>query len=140
MSPILMNILAYIAIIALLGAIAVSAWAVSTTLGLFRKVKSMTSVIDAPRSRIIHFSGVCKSILSKSSDRLHAIGGAASNAAGSIRSARDGIRNAANSVGVADVRDAVTEGIDDVQRDVEVANLLRIILKTLRRAAATNRR
>jgi hypothetical protein len=138
MSLILMNILAYLAVLALIGMIAITIWGCLTVLAMVRKVKSTSSLIAPPRNSVDQIVKICKGIYVRSKNRAISMASHANAAAGSVTSARDEIAAVADTIDIDGIQGAAREAADTLRHGSAAANIIDQILKVIRSAGSAS--
>jgi hypothetical protein len=139
MDATIMNILAYLAILALVGLFVVIAWGLSTVMAMVRKVKGSVAIINPPRQSIIQIIGVGKGIGLRVQQRGLAIAGHAKVAAASVMHAKDEIASVAKTIDVAGAKASVQETAETFKQVTFATEILRVIMATVRQAHEAER-
>jgi len=138
MSTIIMNILAYLAILALVGGIAAIGLGVLTALRMVKTAKAAARAFDSPRQRIGQIVNVCKGIYLKSQGRLMASASHVGKAADSVMHTKDSIFDAASKLDLGDAVEATRSVADHMRQDFDAAKFVAQLLKTIREAGSAN--
>ena len=139
MSAVPMNILAYLAIIALLGLIGATVWMGMTVLAIVKKVKGSVALINPARQAILQTVGVAKGIALKSQQRALAMAGHAKFAGGSVMHVKDEIVALVSSIDIDAAKEQAQAAAETVRNGSAVAGLWQQFVDTYQKADTVNR-
>ncbi len=134
MSPVTMNILAYMAIIAFLGFIAAATWMVMTVLQMVNRVKATAKLIDPPKTSVMLIVSTGKRIAARSTQRFKGIAANCKRAADSVVGVKDDVAEAAGSINVDGVKTGAQETIDNLRNSSKLLKMFEELLQTVQQA------
>ena len=115
MSPIIINILAYLAMLTLLAFFGVVAWGVMTALHIVGEVKGYVGVIEPPKQAALRIVTTGKGVGQRLGQRGKVIAGHAKHAAGSVMTVKDDIMTVYGSIDIQDAKSSAQEAADSVR-------------------------
>ena len=127
-----MNILAYIAIIALLGFIAAAAWMAATVLHMIEKAKQTAKIIDPARNSAVSIVSTGKRVGTRIAQRCKTIAAHGKRAAESVMGVKDEVAEAARSIDVKGVKSGAQETMDNLRSGSQLLKMFEELLQTVR--------
>ena len=141
MSPIIINIIAYLAILTLLAFFGVIAWAAMTALHFVSDAKGAVRVIDPPKRAALEIVSTGKSIGQRLAQRGKVIIGHGKKAAGSVITVKDDVMKVYQSIDIQDAKSSAQEAADSVRHSgsVDALAFAKQIIDTLHDAQKAQR-
>ncbi len=141
MSPIVINILAYLAILTLLAFIGVVAWGAVTALSIVNEVKGYTGVIEPPKQAALRIVTTGKGIGQRLGQRGKVIASHAKRGATSVMAVKDDIMTVYGSIDIQDAKSSAQEAAETVRHsgNVDALAFAKQIIDTLHDAQKAQR-
>jgi hypothetical protein len=138
MPLILMNILAYLAIITLLGLVAVLGWSVQLGLGMWRRTTSTSRLVEAPIKKANRIARTGADLAMKLRDRALSSVAHCQDGADSVARAGRNIAGVAQSIEISGIASESIRAVESIRSGSEAAILFDQVVQTIRQAAAAN--